>query len=79
MVPRPLRPIAVATLCAALGLPAASRAQDASTAAPPYLLVRSLQTIQDKVIGGDIESLEVQRYLLNEIDRRLRTKLKSHS
>jgi len=73
MVPRPLRQIAVATLCAALGLPAVARAEDSSTSAPPYLLVRSLQTIQDKVIGGDIESLEVQRYLLNEIDRRLRT------
>lgn len=60
-------------LCLGLAMPAASRADDSSTSAPPYLLVRSLQTIQDKVIAGDIESLEVQRYLLNEIDRRLRT------
>jgi chemotaxis protein MotC len=73
MVPRPPRLIAAATLCLALALPAALRADNASTSAPPYLLVRSLQAIQDKVIAGDIESLEVQRYLLNEIDRRLRT------
>jgi chemotaxis protein MotC len=57
----------------ALAAPAAPRAEDAAASAPPYLLVRSLQTIQDKVIAGDIESLEVQRYLLTEIDRRLRT------
>lgn len=73
MVPRPPRLPAVFILCLALAAPAASRAENSSASAPPYLLVRSLQTIQDKVIAGDIESLEVQRYLLNEIDRRLRT------
>jgi chemotaxis protein MotC len=72
MVPRPARLVA-AVLIAAVAMPAPARAENASTSAPPYLLVRSLQTIQDKVIAGDIESLEVQRYLLNEIDRRLRT------
>ena len=72
MVPRPARLVAAA-LFVAVAMPAAARAENASTSAPPYLLVRSLQTIQDKVIAGDIESLDVQRYLLNEIDRRLRT------
>ena len=76
MVPRPTRLIAAAALCLALTTslvwPGLALAEE-PPAAPPYLLVRSLQTIQDKVIGGDIESLEVQRYLLNEIDRRLRT------
>jgi chemotaxis protein MotC len=72
MVARSSRLIAAA-LCLAMSLPAVPRADDSSTSAPPYLLVRSLQTIQDKVIAGDIQSLEVQRYLLNEIDRRLRT------
>ena len=72
MVPRPARLVAAA-LFVAVAMPAAARAENASTSAPPYLLVRSLQTIQDKVIAGDIESRDVQRYLLNEIDRRLRT------
>lgn len=73
MVPRPPRLIAAAAICMAVVMPAKSRAEDTAASAPPYLLVRSLQTIQDKVIAGDIDSLEVQRYLLNEIDRRLRT------
>ena len=72
MVPRPSRLTLIAAFCVALAVPAVPRAEDQPEAAPPYLLVRSLQTIQDKVISGDIESLEVQRYLLNEIDRRLR-------
>lgn len=72
MVPRPPCLAFVAALCLALAAPAAPRAEDRPAAAPPYLLVRSLQTIQDKVIAGDIESLEIQRYLLAEIDRRLR-------
>ncbi|RYE53480.1 MAG: chemotaxis protein, partial [Rhizobiaceae bacterium] len=70
MLARPLRLVSVIALCAALALPGAAGAE--SVSAPPYLLVRSLQTIQDKVIAGDIQSLEIQRYLLNEIDRRLR-------
>lgn len=80
MVPRPPRLIAAlafslaltTTLATSLVWPGRALAEE-PPAAPPYLLVRSLQTIQDKVISGDIESLEVQRYLLNEIDRRLRT------
>jgi chemotaxis protein MotC len=71
MAPRPLRLVSVIALCAALAVPDVARAE--SVSAPPYLLVRSLQTIQDKVISGDLQSLEIQRYLLNEIDRRLRT------
>jgi chemotaxis protein MotC len=49
------------------------RAEQPAEAAAPYLMIRSLQTIQDKVINGDVESVELQRYLLGEIDRRLRT------
>ncbi|MCB1444625.1 MAG: chemotaxis protein [Rhizobiaceae bacterium] len=73
MVRRPSRIVLVAALGLALIAPVQSRAEEQSTSAPPYLLVRSLQAIQDKVIAGDLESLEIQRYLLNEIDRRLRT------
>jgi chemotaxis protein MotC len=76
MVARAPRLIAAVAACLALTTmlvgPGPVLAEE-PPAAPPYLLVRSLQTIQDKVIGGDIESLEVQRYLLAEIDRRLRT------
>lgn len=52
---------------------AVARAEAPAEAAPPYLMIRTLQAIQDKVINGDIESVEMQRYLLGEIDRRLRT------
>ncbi|MGV3550695.1 chemotaxis protein [Rhizobium sp.] len=76
MVPRPHRRIASAAFALALTTslvwPGLVLAEE-PPAAPPYLLVRSLQTIQDKVISGDIESLEIQRYLLSEIDSRLRT------
>jgi chemotaxis protein MotC len=48
-------------------------AQEQVESAPPYLMIRSLQTIQDKVINGDLNSVEMQRYLLDEIDKRLRT------
>jgi chemotaxis protein MotC len=68
---RPSRLLSAAVLCLALAGPGRLAAEEPS--APPYLLVRSLQAIQDKVISGDIASLELQRYLLSEIDRRLRT------
>ncbi|MDH6266457.1 chemotaxis protein MotC [Rhizobium sp. SG_E_25_P2] len=57
-----------------LALAAAARAEDAAPvdAAEPYKLVRSLQNIQDQVISGDISALDMQRFLLEEIDRRLR-------
>ncbi|MBB1248754.1 hypothetical protein [Rhizobium sp. G21] len=57
-----------------LALGAGARAEEASTtdAAEPYRLVRSLQNIQDQVISGDITALDMQRFLLGEIDRRLR-------
>lgn len=69
---RPLLFASVAAFCLTLGVPAMSAAEQKAVEAPPYLLVRSLQTIQDKVIAGDIASLDIQRYLLSEIDRRLR-------
>jgi chemotaxis protein MotC len=73
MSPRRYLLLSVALICLAFAGPAGVRAEDKSASAPPYLLVRSLQTIQDKVISGDIDSLEIQRYMLSEIDRRLRT------
>ena len=59
--------------CLACGRVPTVSAQGTAASAPPYLLIRSLQTIQDKVVNGDLESVELQRYLLGEIDKRLRT------
>jgi chemotaxis protein MotC len=38
----------------------------------PYQLMRSLQLVQDAVVGGDHSAMEMQRYLLGVIDERLR-------
>lgn len=38
----------------------------------PYKLVRSLQVIQDQVVRGDYNAAEMQRFLLANIDKRLR-------
>ncbi|WP_137156688.1 chemotaxis protein [Rhizobium sp. FKL33] len=57
-----------------LALGVGARAQEAAPVevTEPYKLVRSLQNIQDQVISGDISALDMQRFLLEEIDRRLR-------
>jgi chemotaxis protein MotC len=60
-------------ICLASGQAASVSAEEAAEIAPPYLMIRSLQTIQDKVINGDLDSVDMQRYLLEEIDKRLRT------
>ncbi|MBL0370689.1 chemotaxis protein [Rhizobium sp. KVB221] len=63
-------------LTLALGLLAASpvpSAERSAEAAAPFRMVRSLQNIQDSVINGDLNAVEMQRFLLGEIDRRLRT------
>jgi chemotaxis protein MotC len=60
-------------ICLAASQAASVSAEEAADLAPPYLMIRSLQTIQDKVINGDLDSVEMQRYLLEEIDKRLRT------
>lgn len=38
----------------------------------PYKLIRSLQFVQDAVVKGDHSAMEMQRYLLEIIDKRLR-------
>ena len=38
----------------------------------PYKLIRSLQFVQDAVVKGDHSAMEMQRYLLEVIDERLR-------
>jgi chemotaxis protein MotC len=57
--------------CMPFGLHAAEPETPAAIA--PYKMVRTLQNIQDMVIAGDLESVEMQRFLLGEIDKRLRS------
>ncbi|MDP2734372.1 MAG: chemotaxis protein, partial [Hoeflea sp.] len=38
----------------------------------PYKLIRSLQFVQDSVVQGDHPAMEMQRFLLDVIDKRLR-------
>ncbi|MGK9052289.1 chemotaxis protein MotC [Neorhizobium petrolearium] len=47
-------------------------AQDRSDLAP-YAMLRSLQFVQDSVVRGDHSAAEMQRFMLETIDRRLRT------
>ncbi|MGK6314093.1 chemotaxis protein MotC [Neorhizobium sp. DT-125] len=39
----------------------------------PYAMLRSLQFVQDSVVRGDHSASEMQRFMLETIDRRLRT------
>lgn len=40
--------------------------------APLYALVRSLQYVQDSVVAGDFSAMEMQRFVLEQVDRKLR-------
>jgi len=63
-------------LLLALGvcLPAgAGAAGDDKDAVPPYKMVRALQNVQDSVISGNLDDIDMQRFLLEEIDKRLRS------
>ncbi|QFI65133.1 chemotaxis protein MotC [Sinorhizobium alkalisoli] len=50
----------------------AARANEGQDLAP-FKMIRSLQYIQDSVVLGDHSASEMQRFILGEIDRRLRT------
>lgn len=56
---------------AGLSLPSAAQVSDGRL--PIYVLVRSLQLVQDAVVAGDHSAMEMQRYLLEQTDMRLRT------
>jgi chemotaxis protein MotC len=61
-------------LAASACLPAATHAaEQVIEPVPPYKMVRTLQNIQDAVIAGDLDAVEMQRFLLAEIDKRLRS------
>jgi len=67
-----LRSILVAsvlTVPLAIGFARASETEELA----PYKLIRSLQYIQDSVVLGDHSAIEMQRFILGEIDKRLRT------
>ncbi|MDB5525946.1 MAG: putative chemotaxis protein motC [Rhizobium sp.] len=68
----------VARFCMVLALsvsiaPAGRAAEVSGDPVPPYKMVRTLQNIQDSVIAGNLDDVEMQRYLLDEIDKRLRS------
>lgn len=63
----------VSALCVSTLLPIQLvQAQNLDSAAPLYTLVRSLQYVQDTVISGDFSAMEMQRFLLEQVDRKLR-------
>lgn len=51
----------------------ARAAEENQNAVPPYKMVRALQGIQDSVISGNLDDIDMQRFLLEEIDKRLRS------
>ncbi|MCL6705501.1 chemotaxis protein MotC [Pseudomonas sp. R2.Fl] len=59
-------------LAVGLMLPAPARAEDPETL-PPYRMLRSLQFVQDTVVLGDHSAAEMQRFMLETMDQRLRT------
>ena len=62
-------------LCAALAAVAlCGRAQAQSPEdLAPYKMLRSLQFVQDSVVGGDHAAAEMQKFMLASLDQRLRT------
>lgn len=54
-----------------LTLPVDAR-QEESENLPIYRLVRSLQFVQDTIVGGDHSAMEMQRFLLQRVDLRMR-------
>jgi chemotaxis protein MotC len=63
----------VGAICVSALLPISQgQAQNLDSSAPLYTLVRSLQYVQDTVVSGDFSAMEMQRFLLEQVDRKLR-------
>jgi chemotaxis protein MotC len=62
----------VALLLDATSARAASGTVDSDNL-PPYLMLRSLQFVQDSVVMGDHSAADMQRFVLAKIDKRLRS------
>jgi chemotaxis protein MotC len=70
------RHLASLSLALMLGLAAPSAGLSAAgtkDVVPLYKMVRTLQTVQDSVIAGNLDEIDMQRFLLEEIDKRLRS------
>ena len=52
--------------------PAAARAENTDTL-DPYKMLRSMQFVQDSVVLGDHSAAEMQRFMLETLDKRLRS------
>ena len=63
-----IRGIAVVASLAATG----ARAAGEPDTLPPYKMLQSLQFVQDSVVKGDHSAAEMQRFMLETIDQRLR-------
>ena len=68
-----LRPVLLAAAVALAALPSRPAAAQEDPALAPYVMLRSLQFVQDTVVAGDHSAGEMQRFMLNKIDQRLRT------
>ncbi len=55
-----------------VAMPSMASAQNNVRDLPIYMMVRSLLAVQDEVAKGDLGSLDMQRFLLNAVDERLR-------
>ncbi|MDQ0319165.1 chemotaxis protein MotC [Pararhizobium capsulatum DSM 1112] len=60
-------------LCACVGgiLPVGLAHGEDAENLPPYKMLRSLQRIQDSIVLGDHSAVEMQRFMLSAIDKRL--------
>lgn len=72
MLGRRISRVSFCLLAAGLMLPASALAEDSQTLLP-YRMLRSLQFVQDTVVLGDHSAAEMQRFMLETIDQRLRT------
>lgn len=72
MLGRRISRVSLCLLAAGLMLPAPVLAEDPQ-ALPPYRMLRSLQFVQDTVVLGDHSAAEMQRFMLETVDQRLRT------
>ncbi len=69
-----LKALRTLLLCACMGgmLPAGLARGEEAENLPPYKMLRSLQHIQDSIVLGDHSAVEMQRFMLSAVDKRLR-------
>ena len=69
-----LKALRTLLLCACMGgvLPVGLAHGEDAENLPPYKMLRSLQYIQDSIVLGDHSAVEMQRFMLSAVDKRLR-------